>query len=199
MLENYERIFNSPDSKMKTDESWQRYMNPTDPKDTTPQRYRYSVGWLYGNVLDIGAGDGYGAYLMSKNKKIDHITCVEIQDKAIAKMRQNLTGIPNIRIIKTCAENILIQGRFDSIHCGHTLEYVLDEKAALENIERYARDIVVLSVLINGGISSVHLREFKNVGEFRRLVRKYFDEIEIRVFPKNNKVSSVVVIARARI
>lgn len=199
MRERYEEIYNTPDSTMKVDQSWERYLHPKDRSDHTPERYRYSVGWLYGDVLDVGAGDGFGAYQMTKNKKIDTITCLEIQDKAIAKMREKLEGLKNIKIVKGYAENILIQGRFDSVHCGHTLEHVLDERAALENLQRMARDIVVISVPINGGINRMHFREYKNAGQVRRMVQRYFDLVEVRVFHKSSRVSSVVVIGRAKI
>lgn len=78
----YEEKFNSEKSTMQIDKSWIWYFDGNEsliPK----QRYNFSISKLYGNVLDVGAADGYGTYLMLQNKKINHITGVEIHDKSI--------------------------------------------------------------------------------------------------------------------
>lgn len=187
---NYDEIYNSTDSRKKEDNSWERYMNPTDQKDKTPERYRYSVDQLYGDVLDVGAGDGFGAYLMKQNKNIDSITCVEIQDSAIAKIKRNV----DVTVIKDTAEQMDLNKRFDSVHCGHTLEHVEDLERALEGIKRHAKDKVIISVPINGGISHSHLREFKTISEVKDIIGKYFNVISYKLFAKNNTVTSIVFI-----
>jgi len=187
---NYEQLYNSPGSHKKADNSWERYMNPTDKEDHTRERYEYSISYLYGDVLDVGAGDGFGAYLMQQNKEITSITCVEVHDEAIKKMRYNIDGV---EIVKAAAEDMYL-GLFDSIHCGHTLEHVEDLEKALENIKREAKDRVVISVPINGGISHIHLREFKSVEEVENILSGYFDIEEQKVFTKNSSVSSAVFV-----
>jgi len=185
----YEEIYNGHGSQKKADNSWERYMNSDDP---TRERYEYSVDYLYGDVLDVGAGDGFGAYLMLKNKRIKTITCVEIQDKAIERMRKN---VPGVRIVKSTAESMNL-GLFDSVHCGHTLEHVEDIDGALEGIKRHARGRVVISVPINGGISHTHLREFKSIEEVNEIIGQYFIIEGYRIFDKGDGVSSIVIIAQ---
>jgi len=184
---SYEKLYNAPGSRKKADQSWARYM------DITPERYTYAIDQLYGDVLDVGAGDGFGAYLMQQNKNIDSITCIEIQDESIDKMRLNLD---NITIIKDVIECIELDKKFDSVYCGHTLEHVEDLDRALIGIKRHAKDRVVISVPINGGISHIHVREFKKIEDVKDELSKYFDLISFRVFAGN--VSSVVFINKNR-
>ncbi len=188
---SYEALYNAPEAKKKPDLSWERYINPTDPNDHTPERYRYSVDQMYGDVLDVGAGDGFGAHLMKQNENIDSITCVEIQDSSLKKLEKN---VPGVTIIKDVAERMVLNKQFDSVHCGHTLEHVEDLDGALEGIKRHAKDKVIISVPINGGLSHIHLREFKTIEEVRGVLSKYFEVISHRLFTKNNTVSSVVFI-----
>jgi len=195
MLNKYNILYNLPGSIKKVDKSWDRYMNPTDENDHTLDRYKYSVFNLYGDVLDIGAGDGFGAYLMKKNDSIKSITCVEIQDKAIEKMKRN---VKDVRIIKDAVECLNLPERFDSIHCGHTLEHVEDLDKALEGIKRHAKDKVVISVPLNGGLSHIHLREFKNIEQVIDIIHTHFDIIEHKTFAKNDRVSSVVFITKIK-
>lgn len=188
---NYDKIYNSPSSCKKVDNSWGRYMTPTNKADQTKERYEYSIGHLYGNVLDVGAGDGFGAYLMQQNRGIDSITCVEIQDKALEQLHKNVSGV---EVIKSSIEDLDI-GQFDSVHCGHTLEHVEDLSKALSNIKKHAKDKVVISVPINGGVSHSHLREFKSVDEIGEILEMYFYVSSYNIFRKNDTVSSVVFIA----
>ena len=196
MIEQYNRIYNVQDSPMKVDNSWDRYKNPVNSSaDHMPQRYQYSIERLYGHVLDVGAGDGFGAHLMLQNPNITKVTCLEIQGKAIINMKKHLQGL-NVEIIQGCIEEFEYPARFDSIHCGHTLEHVLDEQKALQTIQRLAKDLVVISVPINGGVNREHLREWKKIRPVRKLIEKYFRVQEVATFRKPSKVYSVVFITK---
>ena len=191
---NYDELYNSPDSHKKADDSWGRYMNPTDKNDQTRERYEYSISHLYGDVLDVGAGDGFGAYLMRGNKDITSVTCVEVDDEAIRRIKRN-TGID---AIKAAAEYMRFNRKFDSIHCGHTLEHVELINVALFNIRHHAKNRVVISVPIHGGISHIHLREFNSAREVCDIIEPYFDVIGGGEFKKNNGVYSVVFITNVK-
>ena len=65
---------------------------------------------------------------------------------------------------------------------------------SLKNIRNHAKDRVVISVPINGGISHTHLREFKTIKDVRDIIGKYFEVREQKVFSKPGNVSSVVFI-----
>ena len=179
----YEEKFNSESSKVLTDEFFDRHINKENAGNKELNRLKYSVSKLYGNVLDVGSADGSGAYLMSENKNIDHITCLEIQDKAIEKAKKNLKGINNIEIIKGIAEKINYpDNSFDSIHCGATLEHVMDDEAAVREISRVAKDLVVFSVPIRGGISLQHVREYASIEEVENLISLYLKIINQKMF-----------------
>lgn len=53
------------------------------------ERYMYVRQFVYGNVLDIACGVGYGSYLMSKNPDVVKITAVDKSEKAIANARES--------------------------------------------------------------------------------------------------------------
>jgi len=192
----YEEKFNNPDSKVLINESWNRYMNPKGDNILARKRYDYSISKLFGNILDVGSGDGFGAYLMSKNPRINHITCLEIQDKAIKKAQKNLKGIKNITMIKGIGEDMPFEKRFDSIHCGSTLEHAFDDRAILKEIKRLLKGIAVISVPIHGGISLQHIREYKSNEEFLNLLEEYFEIISYKLFPRKIKGKSITVLIK---
>ena len=117
-----------------------------------------------------------------------------MQDEAIESMRRKLEGVC---IIKTAAEYIRLS-RFDSIHCGHTLEHVEDLDKTLANIKLHAKGRVVISVPIHGGLSHIHLREWNSSGEVFKVLDPYFEVIEHRIFRKDDTVYSVVFITTVK-
>jgi len=180
----YEIKFNDPLSKVRVSNTWDRYNNV---KSINYQRLKYSISFLYGNILDVGSADGFGAFLMTANKKIKNITCIEVQDKALQLSRDKLKGIDNIKIFKAMAESMgFIDSNFDSVFCGQTLEHVFDDKKAIKEIHRVVKDIVVFSVPIKGGISLQHVREYKSEEEFKMLLSNYFTFIEQKYFKEKN-------------
>jgi len=199
LYQKYEEKFNGPGSKVKMDRSWEWYKNEGKPS-VPHERYKYSIAHLYGNVLDVGSGDGFGAYLMSKSPRIKTITCLEIQDEAIKHARRNLRGIENVKIYKGIGEKMPFTKPFDSIHCGATLEHVFDDKAVLYEIKRLLGGIAVISVPIHSPVSPhYHIREYKSDDAFLRLVKEYLDVITYKVFTRVRiKKSTIVVIAKKK-
>ena len=192
-MNKYEHKFNSSGSEVKADMSWGRYAHPTEKRKAMRERYDYSVGKLYGTVLDVGCGDGFGMYLMSLNEKIKHITGIEVHDKAFAEAEINLKDIENVKIVKGIGEEMPFTDSFDCIHCGHTLEHVFDDRAVLSEIRRLLKGIAVISVPINGGLSLQHVREYTEEG-FMSTICEYFTIIESRLFEAHNK--SLVIVCR---
>jgi len=193
---DYEKIYNSPTSTKKVDASWERYMVPSG-EDKTRERYEWSVSHLHGSVLDIGAGDGFGAYLMLQRPDIYSITCLEVQKKAIEQMKKHLNG-SGVEIIQGAIEYVSLGKGFDSVHCGHTLEHVEHFGLAMEGIMRHAMNRIVISVPLNGGINGMHLREFTSKDQVIELMKGYFHVIGFKEFRKDNRVSSLVVIGNKR-
>jgi ubiquinone/menaquinone biosynthesis C-methylase UbiE len=187
----YEEKFNTVGSKVKVDQSWNRYYN--NKNCISYQRFMYCISKLYGNVLDVGSADGFGAYLMSKNINIKHITCLEIQDKAIKEAKKNLKGIYNIEIVKGIAEEIsYFDNSFDSVFCGETLEHVFDDVQTVKEIYRVVKDLVIFSIPIKGGISLQHVREY-TLEEFDNLIEKYFKIVSIKLFINEKNIKELVI------
>jgi len=174
---------------MKVDNSYERYIK------TGNDRYEYSVSHLFGKVLDVGCGDGYGILLMNKECAIKKVTGIDIQPEAIREAMTNLKGI-DVTIVKAEAENIPFPyNSFDSVHCGQTLEHVKDDEKVLKEIQRVVRKRVVFSVPINGGRSEQHIREYKTEKEFNDLISKYFKVVSTKIFVDEKKHKRIVVIA----
>ena len=188
MIETYEKLYNSGRSFIKQDRLWERYHNKE-----VPERLQYAIGFLYGNVLDVGSGDGYGAYIMLRNPLITHITGIEIQDTAIETSRKNIAGIEKITITKGIAEDINFEDDyFDCCHCGQTLEHIISDVKAVQEISRVTKHIAVFSVPINGGTNSQHLREYTE-GSIVELLSEYFLIEKIKIFTDNKGIRRIVV------
>lgn len=181
LRKKYEEKFNTKNSKVKMDQSWVRYFN--DKNSSTYKRYEYCISKLYGNVIDVGSGDGFGAYLMLKNEKIKNIDCVEIQDTAIKQAELNLKKFNNVKINKGIAENLEFEENyFDSAFCGQTLEHVFDDTKVISEICRVIKDLAVFTVPIKEGVSLLHIREYEDENEIKIKLKEYFNVIEERIF-----------------
>jgi ubiquinone/menaquinone biosynthesis C-methylase UbiE len=192
LIDKYENKFNDNESKVKVDESWNRYFD--DEKSISYKRYKYCISKLFGEVIDVGSGDGFGAYLMMKNQKIINVNCIEIQDKAIEISKNNLKDFKNINIIKGIGEELdFVDNYFDTAYCGETLEHAFDDNKIISEIHRVVKKLAIFTVPINGGINLQHVREYKNCDEIKNKLSKYFDIIEYRVF--NDKQKNIKRIA----
>lgn len=190
LFKKYDEKFNQSNSKVKIDESWNRFFN--NKNSVSYQRYEYCTSKLYGNVIDVGSGDGFGAYMMQKNQKIKHITCLEIQDKAISKAINNLKNFTNITIKKGIGEKLLFKDNyFDSVFCGETLEHVFDEEQVIFEIHRVVKDLAIFTIPIKGGISLTHIREYKDKNDLKRKLNLYFNIIEEKVFLDQNNITRI--------
>lgn len=157
--------------KGKTDKSWERYdAGRTDLVD----RYDMTVALVRGKtVLDIGCAESLLARLIrEKRPDIMRIVGVDANAKMIADSRRRLSAAKTE--LKTCyAENMpYINGEFDTVVLGQTLEHVYD-----------ARDVAneALRVLAVGGRLIVnvpaddsaphgnHIRAFTSIDDLKNL------------------------------
>lgn len=181
LFKKYNNKFNTNESKVKIDKSWDRYYN--NESSISHERIRYCASKLYGKVIDVGSGDGFGAYLMQENKKIEHISCIEIQESAIIRAKNNLKEFNNIEIINGIGEDLIfVDNYFDSAFCGETLEHVFDDMKTISEIHRVVKDVSVFTVPIKGGISLQHVREYKGEDEIKNKLTKYFNIVEVKNF-----------------
>ena len=166
---------------MKIDNSFDRYFGRHG--EPNYQRYAYSVSRLFGRVLDVGCGDGFGIYLMKSNANIESVVGLDICKEAIERAKVKLNGLAPELIVAPAESLPFPDKSFDSIHCGQTLEHVKDDKRVIEEIRRVTKGIAVISVPINGGISQQHVREYDSKkiikaleGSFNILSMKMFHD-----------------------
>lgn len=190
MIKIYEALYNDKESDISVDKSWARYSNGKD----ADARYTYSVSKLSGSVLDVGSGDGYGAFLMLKSLAIKSVTGLEIQDEAIRQFNENLSNRIEASVVKGIAEKMPFDNNsFDTVHCGQTLEHVLNAEAVLKEVARVMRTKAVLSVPILGGINKQHLREYKTEQEFIDTLEPYFTVVSKETFTCERGHKRIVV------
>lgn len=197
MIEEYEKIFNAEGSTINVDNTWGKFQQGKYPMK---ERYDYSLEHLWGNVLEVGAGDGFFTFMLHKSSRVDHVIALEIQNKAIARMNTNLEKCLNVTIVKGIIEDFKNPPEsdhfFTSIHCGHTLEHVFDVRASLQAIKDLQAKVNVISVPIRGGRSKQHLTEWRTADEFLKLMREFFQLQEFREFKTGGGKTSLVVIAK---
>jgi ubiquinone/menaquinone biosynthesis C-methylase UbiE len=178
---------------MRVDNSWDRYFGKEN--DLNYKRYAYSVSHLFGSVLDVGCGDGFGAMLMTKNKDVKSIIGIDIQREAIERAKVNLKNT-NVHVLKAEAENLpFTDGSFDCVHCGQTLEHVRDDVKTIQEIQRVVKERVIFSVPINGGLSEQHVREYESVEQFENMISEYFMVISVKMFLDEKRRKRLVLIA----
>lgn len=85
------------------------------------ERYMYARQFVYGNVLDIACGEGYGSYLMSKNPDVVKITSVDRSERAISDAKENF-GRDNIEYMLGSPETVT--GKFDVLVSLETVEHL---------------------------------------------------------------------------
>ena len=94
------------------------------------ERYMYVRQFVYGKVLDIACGEGYGSYLMSKNPDVVKITSVDRSEQAIADAIENFSK-DNIEFVVGTPETV--EGKFDVMVSLETIEH-LPEPAVLQSL-----------------------------------------------------------------
>lgn len=107
-------------------------------------RYRFICDTLYGNVLDLACGIGYGAEILSKNSKIQSYLGVDISSEAIEYA--NHTYKTNIAsFLNASALTIdLTNKSFDFIISFETLEHINEYQEVLNNFSKWLKDDGIL-------------------------------------------------------
>ncbi|ALX49604.1 class I SAM-dependent methyltransferase [Lentibacillus amyloliquefaciens] len=101
-------------------------------------RYYFAVEYVYGRVLDIASGTGYGTQLLAKKRKgiVDEVVGVDLETEAI-KYAKGAYHHPNATFIEgdvTDSELPEKLGQFDCIVSFETIEHIADEEQFLANI-----------------------------------------------------------------
>lgn len=106
------------------------------------ERYMYVRQFVYGNVLDIASGVGYGSYLMSKNPDVKMITAVDKSEHALENARESFQK-DNVEFVLGTPETVI--GDFDVLVCLETIEHLPDPKVLKEMVERCHINELIIS------------------------------------------------------
>lgn len=100
------------------------------------------------SILDVGCGDGFYLYLLSKIDPTFKLTGVDININALASAKENLKG-KKVNLIRGDVLKLPFpKGTFDKIIASEVLEHVSDDLSALREINRVLKKegVFVLSV-----------------------------------------------------
>ncbi|MGE6453750.1 class I SAM-dependent methyltransferase [Shewanella baltica] len=96
------------------------------------ERYCLARKFLFGNVLDVACGVGYGAYLISKNPDIITVNGYDINPKAINDANNNFNS-ENVKFFNKELKEI--EGQYDCLLSLETIEH-LDNPREIENLAK---------------------------------------------------------------
>ncbi len=85
------------------------------------ERYMYVRQFVYGNVLDLACGGGYGSYLMSKNPDVRKITGIDRNSDAVRNAIENFKK-DNIEFLSGSPETV--NGKYDILVSLETIEHL---------------------------------------------------------------------------
>ena len=85
------------------------------------ERYAMVRQWLWGKVLDVSCGCGYGTYLVSKNPDVENIVGIDISEDAIEWAEENFKT-DKCNFIKTKIEDFTQDA--DSLVSIETIEHL---------------------------------------------------------------------------
>lgn len=97
---------------------------------------------LYGSVLDLACGAGYGSYLVSKNPDIDEVIGVDADHEAVAHANQYFKT-PKTNFLVTTAEEYT--NKHDCLVCLETIEHIRDPRTIPNLADRCQVNLVILS------------------------------------------------------
>jgi 2-polyprenyl-3-methyl-5-hydroxy-6-metoxy-1,4-benzoquinol methylase len=125
-------------------------------KNEHEDRYNFVCDSLYGNVLDLACGIGYGSAVLSANTNIQSYLGVDISSEAIEYANYNYkTDIANF--VNDSALTIDLQEKsFDFIISFETLEHINEYQKVLNNFSKWLKDDGML-------IGSVPEKNWENI------------------------------------
>lgn len=106
------------------------------------ERYMYVRQFVYGNVLDIACGVGYGSYLMSKNPDVKTITGIDKSERAIENANANFN---KDNIIFKQGTPDTVNGHFDILVSLETIEHLPDPSVIKDMMDRCSINEMILS------------------------------------------------------
>lgn len=108
------------------------------------------AGARFHHVLEIGCGEGLLAELLTQ--RAEHLTVVDLSERALERARKRLAGRPNVVIERRDVVTEPLPGTFDLIVCSETLVYM--QRGELDIV----RDKIISALAPDGHLLLVHSR-----------------------------------------
>ena len=117
------------------------------PGRTWEATTRSLLGFLsFGQVLDIGSGDGVNAELLAP--RAQHVTCLDISERVIAAAKQRLARVGNVDFcVGDMHELPFERARFDAVLLLHALTYSERPQLAITEAARVLRPGGALAIV----------------------------------------------------
>ncbi len=132
-------------------------------------------------VLEIGSGNGYGAYKLSKHAK--KILALDKDKLSIQKSNEKLRS-KNLIFINSDIESFNSKEKFDVIIVLQTIEHIRDPKKLLKKIKSFLKDngLVIIStpnrITQSFNENPYHYREY-SPSEFKNLLLSNFKNVSL--------------------
>lgn len=136
------------------------------------ERYMYVRQFVYGNVLDIASGVGYGSYLMSKNPDVKTITAVDKSEHALENARSSFQK-ENIRFVLGSPETV--NGDFDVLVTLETIEHLPDPQILRDMADRCHINEIIISFPRK---KTTHYNKYHLYDYTQEDIRRIFDNFE---------------------
>lgn len=127
-------------------------------------------------VLDIGCGDGYGAYHMSRCAK--RVVGIDYEESAVLNARKKYAA-PNLSYELLDAEKIdSLNSKFDVITCFQNIEHIEHPENMIKGVKKILKPnglfvVSVVNKLLRSEKSPYHYREY-SPSDLESLMSSYF-------------------------
>ncbi len=137
------------------------------------ERYMYARQFVYGDVLDIACGIGYGSYLMSKNPDVHNIIAVDKNENTIKIANENFRS-DKIKFILGQPE--YITDIFDVLVCLETIEHLSDPTVLKNMVNRCGIKEIIISF---PNKKTTHYNKYHIWDMNKEAVLELFDNFEL--------------------
>lgn len=145
-------------------------------------RYKFSLKFARGEVIDIACGAGYGSKMLAESTKVRTVLGVDISSEVVEYARQNYYHHKiNYRQADVVDPHLSAKlGKFDTVVSFETMEHVSRENVYLENMRELAKPegTIIISTPFGRGRGEpcndpYHVHQL-TVQEFEETITKFF-------------------------
>ncbi len=157
-------------------------LNAPDPLTVTEHlaRYNWVKQLVYGKVLDIACGTGYGSQIMAGSLRVKEITAVDIDADTIRYAKDNYSH-PKIEFSHKDGMATDYNEEFDCIVCFETIEHLQEDYLFVEKLHHALKKggQLFISTPLGAGrhvrcVGNFHIREYTRK-DFEELLREFGD------------------------